>query len=223
MTMIANFLRHQLALKAIRKSGIWFVDIPRTSSSSIRTELSQHFHPAFGKSDLTDPRFNLKIQGIPSHLTATEMRQALGNKSWKNLFTFTLVRNPWDRMWSLFNYRKQVNELPSNRSFDQYLNFFYNLPESNESPFGYSGYHLQSADYLVDQHGKIIVDFVGRYETRKHDLLYVSERCNCPGLGKLHLQSSANPLSYREHYNAKTKAMVSELCQKDIELFDYQF
>ena len=128
LTKILHNFQYRQGLAAIRKAGIWYVDIPRTSSSSIRTELSRCFGSIYGKADLIEPSFNVKQQFIDSHLTAREIREQFGESLWNHLFTFSIVRNPWDMMLSIFQYRKTVGELNPQTSFDHYLDFFFEDP-----------------------------------------------------------------------------------------------
>ena len=219
---LLHFIRHKRALASVRKAGLWFVDIPRTSSSSIRTELCEQFGPAFGKADLLDQSYNVRLQSIPSHLTALDMRQQLGINTWDRIFTFTVVRNPWDRMLSLFNYRRDIGDLEPGISYKEYLELFDSPPETHGSPFHYHGYSFQAIDYLVDKKGKLLVDHIVRYEQRSEGLAYVTEKCGCK-LGQLYLQSSPNSIGYREQYDQATIDMVRSICKRDIEAFDYEF
>ena len=199
------------------------MDIPRTSSSSIRSELSAQFGSAYGKADLSDPLYNQKVQPIPSHLTALEMRNRLGPGNWEKIFSFTFVRNPWDRMLSLYRYRISCGEIEESLSFKSYLKLFFEPPDTKYSPYRYHGYYYQSFDYLADQQGNIIVDFVGRFESRKRDLQVIMEKSRCSNLGRLRLQASGDPRSYRAYYCDQSKEMVLKICQKDVLAFGYQF
>jgi len=222
VSFVTRFLKYQRGLAAIRKAGIWFVDIPRTASSSIRTELAGQFGDVYGKSDLNDASLNVNHQLIESHLTAREMRQLLGRNLWDKLFTFSFVRNPWARMYSLFQYRKAVSEIPPSFSFEQYLELFFQSPDQPYSPYHYHGYYYQALDYLTDESGEIIVDFIGRFEDREHDLKLVRDKCSFPGLGYLKTQESIEP-NYRPFYSIEAQDMISTIFKKDIEAFQYDF
>jgi hypothetical protein len=223
LSKLSNYFRYNSALATIRKAGIWFVDIPRTSSSSVRTELSNHFGSAFGKSDLQDENYNNQHQAIPSHLTAREMRIRLGDQTWTDLYTFSLVRNPWCRMLSLYNYRKSEGDIDPRFTFEGYLRLFFEPPENRNSPYYYHGYYYQCIDYLVDENGEIMVDHIVQYETRMDDLRFIGDKCQCPGLGNLFLQHSNARHGYRKFYNKNTRELVETICQKDIKAFDYKF
>lgn len=220
---IIRQLQYQSALRQIRNAGLWFVDIPHTSSSSIKVELYQCFGRAYGKSDLADVQYNIKNQPLPNHQTALQMRHRLNPRVWQRLFTFSIVRNPWDRMISHFQYRKAVGEINPTMGFRDYLQLFFERPGLSEaSPFNYHGHYYQCADYLQDEEGHLMVDYIARFENREHDLLHISSRCNCH-LGKLHLNRGRSLKSYHSFYNKETRDMVSRIANKDIEVFGYEF
>ncbi|MDH3708562.1 MAG: sulfotransferase family 2 domain-containing protein [Cyclobacteriaceae bacterium] len=215
---------YRKALHLICRGGVWFVDIPRTSSSSIRVSLQLQLGKAYGKSDLLESAHNLKYQAIPSHLSARNMRQRLGEKCWQKLYTFSMVRNPWDRMWSMFSYRRTCGELPPSMSFEHYLMLFFEEPtHHNLSPYSYHGHYYQCADYLLDIDGKIMVDFVARYEHRHQDLQKIAAATGLKDLSRLHLNRLGDSSPYRQHYNHTTREMVTRWAEKDIRLFNYRF
>jgi len=93
--MAWHFIRSRVA-----KAGCWFVDLPRTSSNSIRQELWQEFgwpfNIEFGSG------YHSFLPGIGRHYKAREIRMHLRPLLWQKIFTFSIVRNPWDRYLSLF-------------------------------------------------------------------------------------------------------------------------
>src|SRR5207248_10065707 len=90
--------------RQVEEAGIWFVDIPRTGSTSLKLALEQRFGSEFGKEYLRETgKRTPKV--IRDHRTAIEVRNFLSPAVWERLFTFSIVRNPWDRCYSLFQYR----------------------------------------------------------------------------------------------------------------------
>jgi hypothetical protein len=61
-----------------------------------------------------------QISALDDHLTAQDMQKRLGNDLWRELFTFSFIRNPWDRFLSLYFYRRNCGELQSNVTFKDY-------------------------------------------------------------------------------------------------------
>lgn len=118
-------LRYSL-LWNVGRNGFWFVDIPRTSSSSRRTELASQFGPIYGQSNLLDeglrrvslPRHAwLKRLGIGGHSTAQPVRGVLGPWFWADIFTFSLVRNPWSTRLPPYFYLIKRGHISSMLSF----------------------------------------------------------------------------------------------------------
>jgi len=69
----------------------------------------------------------------------------------------------------------------------------------------------------------LLIDFVGRYERLKKDLLAVQERIGVE-LDLVYINPTANRLrDYRFYYTAETAEMIGEVYRDDIELFGYGF
>jgi len=80
---------YKLAIKKILEAGFWFIDIPRTSSSSLRIELGKRFGIPYGKKNLLDSKYSSE-QIFPDHLTALEMKRIIGSDNWGKIFSFTI-------------------------------------------------------------------------------------------------------------------------------------
>ena len=225
MRRMLRRLRHKAkqswACAQILHHGLWFVDVPRTSSSSIRAELAGHFGSVHGKTELFEEEFAAKSL-FSAHQPASRMRRILGERAWEEIFTFTMVRNPWDRAVSLYAYRRRIGDIPEEWTFRDYV---LRLGEANANTeyFQYYGYRWAAADFLVDSDGELLVDFVGRFETREHDLKHVAARVGFEGLGRLALQAASRGKPYRDFYDPETVAVIRTLHRKDIELFGYDF
>lgn len=209
----------------IRRRGFWFVDIPRTSSTSIKAELGRACGRAFAKRNIVEPGFGHE-QIFPDHLPARQMRMILGERAWQRIFTFTIVRNPWDRMLSLYFYRRNVvGNIPPEMDFRTYVR---RLAERNtdgrDSLFFYHGQYLGAVDYIEDEHRRSLVDFIGRYENRERDLTEIAQRIGLLAMGTLHLQNAGRQSrSYTGHYDEETKDLIARLYRRDIERFGYRF
>jgi hypothetical protein len=101
-------------------------------------------------------------------------------------------------------------------TFEEYLNWV----ARTKKPYPMGTPKLQK-DNITDENGKIIVDFIGRYETLEQDFKKVCKKlkiqANLP-----HINQS-NKKDYREFYNEKMIKIVEKNFKEDVELFGYEF
>lgn len=227
----------------IRKNGFWFLDIPRTSSTSIKAELGRIYGPPYGKAKLlTDQNYTKELPSdyfvalkqkkhyvnriFDDHIPAIEMQKVIGEKIWEKIFVFTFVRNPWDRILSLYYYIKQRDDILNDMQFRDYVYAIYNFIETGKGSLfrNREYYYLSASDYILDANGKILVNFIGKYENRNDDLKIIAQKIGCKQLDKLEINKS-NRINkhYSEYYDRETQAIVRTIYSKDIELFDYKF
>ena len=208
------------ALEKVVAAGLWFVDVPRTASTSIKSVLTEKFGAVFGK---TGNQQGVAQGLIPDHTPADQLRAAIGDKIWDGLYTFSFVRNPWDRAVSLYLYRTQNNHSLTIPFRDYILSL--RLPAKGpESPFSYHGYHYGNWRYVCDERGQLIVDFVGKFENREADLKIVAQQTGIDYqslLGERIGTSARKP--YSDYYDDETRQIIEEHYARDIELFGYSF
>ena len=183
-----------------------FVHIPRTAGGSLRVAL----HRANG----------IPPKGSRQHEPAFIVRDRLGEQH-DDYFVFSFVRNPWDRLWSLYKFMIQRGKVKC--SFDQFLlgkdiHHYYNEYHSLVLPTQ----RKPQMDWLVDDRGEIIVDFVGKYENLNSDLKTI---CKKIGIPNSHLQQTHTTAkrSYKKAYSDEGIEFVREHHIRDIEMFGYTF
>lgn len=168
------------------------------------------------------------------HQTALQLRQLYGERIWDSYFKFGFVRNPWDRIvswWTMINdMRPQFEKgLPVNK-FQKYVlshastfeEFLENCDEEAPDTDGNKWIYRNQIDYLVDEAGQLMVDFVGRFEQIERDFYHVSKTIGREGL-PLPL---ANRYRHRHYSRLYTEAMaekVGERYARDISAFGYTF
>ena len=228
--------------KQIRRYGFWFVDIPRTSSTSILAEIGKKYGPPYGKAKLITNKnlanelpidyFEEMQQMKPhvnrifdNHIPAIEIQKMIGKKLWKEIFTFTFVRNPWDRMLSLYFFRKQIGDIPNDMQFRKYIQALSNFQrKAKGSLFRNRVYYLSASDYILGANEEILVNFVGKYENRNVDIKTIAHKFGYTNLGTLDINKSTHKNKhYTEYYDHETHSIVHEIYRKDIELFGYKF
>ena len=82
-------------------------------------------------------------------------------------------------------------------------------------------------DFVADEDGNIIVDYIGRFESINEDLEFIQNKLNIQNstnkLPSLNVSTNREFRDYRKYYNDKTKMLVGEYFRKDIETFEYAF
>jgi len=191
-----------------------FVHIPKTAGNSIQSVLRDYSEDqlvalrreqdGIERFGLRNPKYKIK-----KHSTLADYRAALGEMEFGNLYKFTCVRNPWDRMvsyyftptqntvaWDRKKFRKIISEA---LSVADYLR----LGRGEEDPFGN-------------------VNYIMRFENLPDDF-----RTICAALDISPTTLPRYNRSRREHYS---KYYDDELCESvrarfaaEIERFGYVF
>lgn len=216
-----RMLNRSKAKPLIIQTGFWYVDVPRTSSTSLKAELGVRFGEAYGK---------IKAEGnsstpqlIDDHVTAQSMRAMLGKDAWDRIYTFSIVRNPWDRVASLFGYCNATSKIPTSWTFAEYVERL--VSADDRSPyFRFHGLRYGATDFLTDDACTIIVDDVVKYENRAEELKAVAAKLGVSSLGETWINKSTNSTAnYRHMYDSRTKNLVGDRYAADCQLFDYDF
>ena len=163
--------------------------------------------------------------GLPlkHHLTAAEVISRIGKDKWQAAYTFTFVRNPWDKVVSHYEYRRKKNktEIASrNIPFPEWVKLTYGL---DKDPFYYNNPRSfqPQVEWLKDDVGDISIDFIGKFESINADFNHVR---NIIGIDESlpHLNAS-NRASYQSYYDDETMEIIADWFHEDIKEFGYSF
>jgi hypothetical protein len=161
--------------------------------------------------------------GIPhEHRTALEKRDELGEAAWLKRFTFAFVRNPWDRVVSQYHYRVNANRTNlggKQIEFNEWVKLAYGSNDGNY--YDNPKFFMPQLDWITDQNGTILVNFIGRFEhlERDFDLVCASIRVKA----KLPHLNKSNHGPYRDYFDDESREIVGIWFKKDIEYFEYAF
>lgn len=163
--------------------------------------------------------------GLPvkDHLTAKEIIAKTGKQKWDAAYKFTVVRNPWDKVVSLYEYRRKKNKTQiasQDITFTQWVklthgqdrNSFYNDNVKSFQP---------QVEWLKDDEGTIAINFVARFETLHADFDQIRDAIGT-GADLPHLNASSRR-SYKDYYSDETREIIARWYREDIEVFAYTF
>jgi hypothetical protein len=191
-----------------------FVHIPKTAGNSIQSVLRGYSEDellALRKEQDGIERFGLRNPKykIKKHSTLGEYRAALSDEQFRNLYKFTCVRNPWDRMVSYYFTPTQNAEAWNREKFR-----------------GIISKAISVADYLrLDQREEdpfANVDCIMRFENLADDF-----RALC---GQLQISPTTLPRynrstreRYSKYYDDELRELVRSRFAAEIERFGYKF
>lgn len=159
------------------------------------------------------------------HAKAVEVRHILGG-AWNKSFKFAFVRNPWDLMVSSYSWwlthAPKFPRLAADAEQVQKLGSFSAFAQSQYGSEMVNECHGRDLLEWISDGDKIIVDFVGKYESLEADWGQV---CQKLGVASIALPR-ANRVprdDYRSFYNETSKRLVADRFAPTIERFAYEF
>ena len=153
-------------------------------------------------------------------------------------FVFTFVRNPWERLVSTYFYimkggRAEIDARRRDLYLSKYRGDFkrfvldienwINIREEDSIyPDQYIPHFRPQSEFILDDDGHNMVDFIGRVESIEHDFKSLCSALMVDAV-KLPKSNRSSHGRYHKYYDHKSRDIVAEYYAKDIELFRYQF
>lgn len=174
-----------------------FIEVPKTGSTSIR-----------------------EVIGYPEkpHLNICQIENNLERDKFDSYFKFGFVRNPWDRAVSLFE-RKEGMQLKSKMSFEEFVEWMKFSSSTCIHPLP----HRYQVDWFVNQHGDVIVDYIGKFEHLDDEWEKIANKLGVDSKLPRKNVNLAKKRHYTEYYTDKTKEIIRQRFLLDIEYFGYDF
>jgi hypothetical protein len=224
-----------------------YIHIPKTAGKSIQHVFAKQLGLGSKKgSDLLLGMNDNPALGPPelSHLKISEYVQFghLSQEQFDSYFKFAFVRNPWDRMVSEYKFRGY----PRKTDFKTYL--LNHLPKPSWTDRYI--HTIPQYDFLFDDSGNLLVDYLGKFERLKKDFDEVCRRIGISQVTLPHKNISSRALKfpwtlkgaarilinmasikrkknifnhYTEYYDDESRELVADLYKQDIETFGYEF
>jgi len=161
--------------------------------------------------------------GIPlEHRTAKEKIAEIGLYYWKKKYTFTVVRNPWDKVVSHYYYRWERDETglkTDGIEFNEWVKLTYG--KQDPQYFNYPKMFQPQMRWIADDRDQILVDSVFRFENLEDDFNMVSQRLGISA-SLPHLKASDRN-HYREYYSDETRFIIEAWFRSDLDQFGYTY
>jgi hypothetical protein len=184
-----------------------FVHIPKTGGTSVLTTLFPDLAGRWG---------SYRSHFLPREYPA---------RAWRDYFSFCFIRNPWDRMVSLYHYwcdgayldlkHREISFAEFCRSYRKIITYK-GKPNIHTRP---------QADFIA--RNSVPIKFWGRYENLQDDFDLVCKRLGLPATRLPWLIPSRDRASrsYREYYKSDCALIdfVAKEFAQDVQLGNYQF
>jgi len=237
-------LRLRLAIRILmicREYQCVFVHVPKTAGQSI-----EHFFMNLLARNWKTDRESLLLNSTDdpakgteklAHLSAAEYVKCghLPQSDFDAYYKFSFVRNPWERLVSEYRYRNYF----SHRSFRDFVMNKLPAPGFDDK----YRHVMPQYDMLHSADGRLLVDFVGRFEMLQQDFDVVCNKLAIADSVLPHVNSSNkqtrnlkrwlknvlflngenNKRHYTEFYDDESLERVSEIYSRDAKEFGYQF
>ena len=163
--------------------------------------------------------------GLPvkDHLMALEVIDRIGIDSWNQAYKFTVVRNPWDKVVSHYEYRRKKNktEIATRKiTFTDWVNMTYGA-DRDSSYYNNPRSFQPQVEWLKDANGVVSMDYVIRFEAINEGFEHVM---NAIGMeAELPHLNASSRADYRTYYDDETRNIVAQWFSEDIDAFGYEF
>ena len=188
-----------------------FVHIPKTGGTSIENVLG----------DSADQ----PVSGGSAHDPITHYKEKY-SEHFDQYFKFSIVRNPWDRTLSIFNYlsnggnQSEVGLNIAKEIGNDFKKFCKNILVAEQCSTALT-LHLRSQWQYLNLPAASKFDFIGRFETLEEDYENIAYKLGITA--KLPHTRKTPHLPYWNYYDEECITIVQERYAKDVAQWEYKF
>lgn len=222
-----------------------FIHMPKTAGNSIQNILKPYSEDEIVcRSPLQDgyERFGVenKKYKTKKHFRLIDYKKTIEPEIFNTLFKFTIIRNPWDRMISLYfsphrkvdswdkdSFINLVNSSSPLRDFISQNSLAYSIKNLSISKSKLKKFSKDLLAGKISLTKKIIdseIDFIIKYESLEEDF---EKLCKLLSIPKEHLPTANKSLVKKKHYsyyyNEELKKLIENKFSEEIMLGGYVF
>ena len=149
------------------------------------------------------------------HANLVEAERSMPADKFKQYFKFAVVRNPWDRLVSEYEY---IKTQPTHSRFKKLSA----MPFVEFIDYQSQRYDAHQVNALKLKNGQLGCDFIGKLETLEQSLKVVGAKIDVDFSALPHI-NQVQRRDYRTYYDEASRGRVEKLWQADIEAFQYDF
>lgn len=189
-----------------KKKNCIFIHIPKNGGTSFT-------HAIYGKR--------------VGHFKSSEVIRLMGKSDFEKLFSFSIVRNPYDRLFSAYHFAKQgggteggVRPNPAFKSsafstFDSFVSEWLVHQQEREIDIIFQPQYL----FLFDDDMNCLVDFIGKLEKIPETQLFLKQKLNLDL--RINFRNVTPEKPRRISIKPETCMLIYQFYKKDFDLFNY--
>ena len=195
-----------------KKHKFVFIHISKTGGLSIRNVLRKFS--------------DTKIKGWPTKPSHSKYKEYARDLDLSDYYVFSCVRNPWDRLVSMYSYwRQETGSHPHNHGIDQltrkvsFKDWIKHIDGINTEDEDFR--HIQNqCEWLEDEGGEIKLNKIIRFEQIDKGFEEVCADLSIGGC-KLPHRNKSKHKDYRSYYDDGTRKIVGRMFRRDISEFGF--
>jgi len=194
-----------------------FVEVPKTGSTSIRSIIGSPEKPHLNIKEIKEKffdEFDLDTTNTFMHF----FKRKKVEFKWNQYFKFGFVRNPWDRVVSLY-LRKEGIQMSKEINFPEFVHWIQNSSDTSIHP----SKHKNQLDWFLDDNQELEVDFIGKFENINKDWQFISNKLGITNILPHENKNMIEKKHYTEYYTNELRDIIADKFRVDIEYFDYKF
>jgi hypothetical protein len=162
------------------------------------------------------------------HVSIVAFIQQYGEKKIEDIFKFTIVRNPYDRLASAYNYLKQGGRNKNNdREYQKFIIKFENFEDFVLNGFDTDEYltieHLLPQVYwLYDDNGLVQMDYIGFFESIDKDFKIIASKIGKDATAHLLPQENKTLKKEEISFSPTMRSVVNRIYSEDFARFGYE-
>lgn len=222
--MLCSFSKKFIYLKTIKTAGtsveIFFERYCRSPLDYTERHFVDEAVDSFGIVGCRGPVADRSLVRFYNHMSAQEALDRLGKDIWESYFKFCVIRNPYDKVVSMFWYsltneeRIFLSDAPFSKVREKFSDFVANK----------SNYPNDRKVYTIN--GEIVVDYLIRFENLGADMSYVCELMDidfhAEKMGRFKGDKRLRNEHFSEYYDGETKKSVSDFYKFEFINFAYE-
>jgi hypothetical protein len=195
-----------------------FVAIPKTATHAFRVALRPKLAPNDWEQCVLFEKKFFPVEALKNighgHLTCRQVKPFLLPEIWENYLKFCTVRNPFERFVSYCKFVNRDNDLMEKNPLETMKQIISDKITHDKILF------RPQVEFITDEDGKLMADYICRFEDLQNDFDKVCEKLNFP---KVELQkiNATNPANRTEIFDSELREMVEDFYRRDFELYGY--